>query len=111
LIFLWWNFWLESCFSGVSMVCCSERTRFWWSHIALFSLAYVFMLAYCYLFISSVNWPFGLWLNSFLPVSLVVKELLSDKLSLPVGGGVHHWLCPGPNCGLEGRCVSAGQGR
>lgn len=55
---------------SASRACCGQRTGFWRCPVALVSVAYIFVLASCHLFIFGVNWYccFRLWLVS--PVSL-----------------------------------------
>jgi hypothetical protein len=59
-----------------------RRTGFWLCQVTLVFVAYVFILATCHLFISSITCPCCLWLDPVLPVILVVSELLRVQLSL-----------------------------
>jgi hypothetical protein len=71
-------FWCD----GVSRTCYGGRIGCWWCQVTLVSFVYILMLASRHLIISSATCPCYILLDPFLPVILVVSELLRVQLSL-----------------------------
>jgi hypothetical protein len=63
-------FWCEC----VSRTCYGGRIGLWWWHVTLVSVAHVLMLDSCHLIISGATCPHYIWLETVLPVILVVSE-------------------------------------